>query len=215
MPEDGPLISMPPDLNFVEAASIPSGALTALPFLRDSGKIKNGQKVLIIGASGSVGSYAVQLAKYFGAEVTGVCISKNSEIVKEIGADKVIDYTKEKFTENSSTYNIVLDTVEKSSFSECRKILLKNGIFLQTVIGIPILAQMFYTKFFGSKKAIINLTGLRSFKQKIDDLIFIKTLVESKKLSPLIDKVYTIDEIKDAYYYVDQGHKLGNVVIIF
>jgi len=213
LPEDGPFISMPPDLSFVEAASIPSGALTALPFLRDSGRIEKGQKVLIIGASGSIGSFAVQLAKYFGAEVTGVCSGKNSELVKNLGADKTIDYTKEKFTEIGNTYNIVFDTVGKSSYTECKKILVENGIYLQTVIGFPILFQMFRTNLFGSKKAIISFTGLRSFNQKIDDLMLIKKLVESKKIFSLIDKKYTFDQIKDAYQYVDLGHKRGNVVL--
>ncbi len=213
LPEDGPFISMPAEIYFTEAASIPSGALTALPFLRDSGKIKKDQKVLIIGASGSVGSFAVQLAKYFGAEVTGVTSGKNSELVKKLGADKIIDYTIENFTEKESSYNLVFDTVGKSSYTECKKILLEDGIFLQTVIGFPILFQMFLTNLMGRKKAIINFTGLRSPKQKIDDLIFIKTLVESKKLFPLIDKKYTFDQIKDAYQYVDQGHKRGNVVL--
>lgn len=213
LPEDGPFISMPSDLDFVEAASIPSGALTALPFLRDSGKIEKGQKVLIIGASGSVGSFAVQLAKYFGAEITGVTSGKNSELVRNLGADRIIDYTKEKFIEIGETFNIVFDTIGKSSYTECKKILLDDGIFLQTVVGFPILFQMLITNIVGRKKAIINFTGLRSSKQKIDDLIFIKNLVESKKIYPLIDKKYTFDQIKDAYQYVDQGHKRGNVVL--
>ena len=213
LPEYSAVIAKPSNMNFNEAAAVSYGTLTALPFLRDNGKIRGDQKVLIIGASGAVGTYAVQLAKYFGAEVSGICSTSNLEMVKSIGADKVIDYTKEDFTMNSEKYNIIFDTVGKSSFNLCKKSLSKNGKFLTAVISTPILFQMLWTSKIGTKKALIAFTGLRSVSDKNKDLALIKELIESGKIKVVIDKTFTLEQIAEAHSYVDKGHKKGNVVI--
>ena len=213
LPEESPITLIPENINYDEAASVPYGSLTALPFIRDNGNIKPGHKILIIGASGSVGSFAVQFAKHFGAEVTGICSSYNLELVNSLGADKVIDYTEEDFTNNGEKYDIIFDTVGKSSFSECKNSLNASGKYLTTVIGIPILLQMLMTSISGKKKAVIAFTGLRPDKDKLKDLLFIKDLLQKNKLKPIIDKQFPFEKIVDAHRYVDKGHKKGNVVI--
>ena len=213
LPEEGALAIKPANMTYEEAAAICEGALAALPFLRDKGKIQSGQKVLINGASGSVGTSAVQLAKYFGAEVTGVCSTANLELVKSLGADKVIDYTQEDFTKTRQTYDIIFDAVGKSSFSRCRGSLKGRGIYLTTVPTLPILLQMLWTSKIGSKRAIITFTGLRPASEKTEDLLFLKELVEGGKLRPVIDRRYPLEQAAEAYKYVETGHKKGNVVI--
>ena len=200
-------------MSYEEAASSCDGILTALPFLRDKGNIRSGQKVLINGASGSVGTAAVQLAKYFGAEVTGVSSTTNLEIVKSLGADKVIDYTKEDFTKSSQTYDIIFDTVGKISFSHCKNSLEQKGIFLEAGIVMGILLQVLWTAMFGSKKAKIAATGMRPANERTKDLIFLKELMEAGKIKPVIDRRYPLEQIAEAHRYVDKGHKKGNVVI--
>ena len=176
---------MPNNLSYEEAAAVPAGGLTALKNLQKA-NIKKGQKILINGASGSLGTYAIQLAKYYGAEVTGVCSKNNFELVESIGADKVIDYTKEDFTEIGYKYDIIYDAVMKSKHSQCKKILMTNGVFLNNN-HLP--------------------------KTKEEDLLFLKDLIEKNKLKPIIDRIYSLDEIVEAHRYVDIGHKKGNVVI--
>lgn len=214
MPEDGALSQKPSNVTFEEAAAICEGALTALPFLRDEGHIQKGQKILINGASGSVGTAAVQLAHYLGAEVTGVCSSKNVELVKSLGADTVIDYTKEDFTQNGQSYDIIFDAVGKSSFYYCKSSLKPKGIYLSPVLKSGILFQMLRTSKFSNKKAIITFTGLRSAEEKTKDLVLIRELIEAGKIKPVIDRRYSLKEIPDAHRYVETGHKVGNVVVI-
>jgi NADPH:quinone reductase-like Zn-dependent oxidoreductase len=175
----------PENVSFQEAAAVPAGGITALKNLQKA-HIGKGQKILINGASGSLGTFAIQLAKYYGAEVTAVCSGKNFEPVKSIGADKVIDYTKTDFTKSAEKYGIVYDAVMKSKRSACKNILKKGGFFL-------------------------NNSRLPAIEEK--DIFLLKELVESNKLKPVIDKEYSFEEIPLAHEYVDRGHKKGNVVI--
>ncbi|MCG8569260.1 MAG: NAD(P)-dependent alcohol dehydrogenase [Spirochaetes bacterium] len=209
------LVIKPNDLSFSEAASLCDGGITALPFLRDVAKLKAGQKVLINGASGSVGTFAVQLAKYFGAEVIGVCSTDNLELVQSLGADQVIDYTKEDFTRSHLAYDIIFDAVGKSSYSKCKKSLTKNGIYLTTTVSLSIFIQTLLTSQSKKRKAIFSATGLRSINDKKNDLLFLKNLVQAGKLKVVIDRHYDLEQIADAHKYVEKGHKKGNVVINF
>jgi NADPH:quinone reductase-like Zn-dependent oxidoreductase len=211
MSEEGALAIKPVNMTYEEAVAVPFGALTALFFLRDKGNIQSGQKVLINGASGSVGTAAVQLAKYFGAEVTGVCSTTNLELVKSLGADKVIDYTQEDFTQSGETYDIIFDTVlGKTSFSSCRNSLKQKGLYLAVAGGLKELIQMLWTSIIGSKKVIF---GGGSACERKESLIFLKELIEKGKLKPVIDRSYPLEQIVEAHSYVDKGHKKGNVVI--
>ena len=213
IPEDGVLAIKPTNMTDEEAASSVDGFLTALPFLRDKGNIKSGDKVLIYGASGSIGTSAVQVAKYFGAEVTAVCSTTNLELVKSLGADNVIDYTREDFSKTSQTYDIIFDTVGKTSFSRCKSSLNQKGIFLEAGIGLAIFRQVLWTSIIGGKKAKIAATGLRPPDERTKDLIFLKELMEAGKIKPVIDRRYPLEQIAEAHRYVDKGHKKGNVVI--
>jgi NADPH:quinone reductase-like Zn-dependent oxidoreductase len=213
MPEEGALVIKPANITYAEAAALPNGALTALPFLRDKGNIQSGQKVLINGASGAVGTIAVQLAKHFGAEVTGVCSTTNLELVKSLGADKVIDYTKEDFTKNGQTYDIIFDTVGKSPFSRYKGSLTENGTYLTTVPSPMTMLQMLWTSMAGGKKIGIAATGLRPSSEKTKELIFLNGLIETGKIKAVIDRSYPLEQMAEAHKYVAGGHKKGNVVI--
>jgi NADPH:quinone reductase-like Zn-dependent oxidoreductase len=209
LPEDGVLTNKPANMTYEEAATIPVIGNTALYFIRDLGNIEAGGKVLINGASGGIGTFAVQLTKYYGADVTGVCSTANVELVKSLGADQVIDYTKEDFTQTGQTYDVVFDTVAKSSFSRCKSSLKKNGIYLVTIPKLAVLLQILWTSIIGSKK--VKMGGAPA---KIENLLFLKELIEAGNLKTVIDKRYPLDQTAEAFRYVEKGHKKGNVVII-
>ncbi|KYG75372.1 NAD(P)-dependent alcohol dehydrogenase [Roseivirga echinicomitans] len=213
LPEDAVIVPLPSNLNYEESASACDGFLTALPFLRDTGKIKQGQKVLIYGASGSVGSSAIQVAKYYGAEVTGVCSTTNLELVSSLGADHVIDYKNEDFTKNGQQYDIIFDAVGKTTFSKAKNALKKEGRFLEAGIGLNVFGHVLITALFGKKKALIAATGLRPPVERTKDLHLLRSLLEEGRIKPVIDKTYSLSKIAEAHRYVDQGHKRGNVVI--
>jgi len=193
----------PTNMTYEEAAAVPIGADTALHFLR-KGNIQSGQKVLIYGASGCLGTFAVQLAKHFGAKVTGVCSTSNLDWVKDLGADKVIDYTKEDFSKDGETYDIIFDTVGKSSYSACKRSLKKNSILLEAVIKVGHLIR--------SKFSSIKVVG-GGATEVTEDLLLLKELAEAGKIKSVIDKTYPLEKIIEAHTYVDKGHKKGNVVI--
>jgi NADPH:quinone reductase-like Zn-dependent oxidoreductase len=214
MPENGALVIKPANISYGDTASIPNGALTALPFLRDKGRIRNGQNVLIYGASGSVGTAAVQLARYFGAKVTGVCSTANLEMVKTLGADQVIDYTREDFTKNGKTYDIIFDTVGKCSFSQCKGSLNEAGIFLNTVPTPGMMLQALLSAKISGKKVRFVAAGLRPASEKIKDLYFLTELIEAGNIKAVIDRCYPLEHMVEAHRYVEKGHKKGNVVIL-
>lgn len=206
--EKGAIVLKPANMTFEEAASVPFGATTSLFFLRDKGHIQEGQKVLIYGASGALGTYAVQLAKYFGTEVTAVCSGKNIELVKSLGADHVFDYTKEDFTKTGETYDIIFDTVGKTSFSKCKNSLKEKGVYLTPVAGVLQFAKMMSTSVRDGKKLIGGMAPMRK-----EDLLFLKGLIEDGKVKSVIDRSYPLDQMAAAHRYVETGHKHGSVVI--
>ncbi len=207
MPETGVLAIKPANMTFEEAATVPYGALTALSLLRKV-NLQPGQKVLINGASGGIGSAAVQLAKYFGAEVTGVCGTPRGAFVKALGADKVIDYTKGDFTRNGETYDVIFDILGKSSFGRGRKSLKPDGVYLYASFKIKQLAQMLWTKIVGNQKVICALSS-----EKAEDLTFIKELIEAGQYKAIIDKRYPLAQTAEAHRYSEAGQKHGSVVI--
>lgn len=208
MPEDAGLILKPENMTFEEAAAFPNGALTAYTFLKKLVNIQSGQKVLVNGASGSIGTAAVQIAKYYGAHVTGVCSGRNIDLVKSLGVDEVIDYTQEDFTKRDETYDIIFDTVGKTSFAACKNSLTPDGRFLAAAGGLKEFRQMFWTSIRGGKRVIAGVSS-----ESKDDLQVLKGIVESGKLKPVIDCCYPLEDIAEAHRYVDTGRKRGNVVI--
>ena len=205
--EDGSLALKPALISHEEAAAIPFGGVTALHFIRKA-MIKPGQKVLISGASGAVGTAAVQLAKSFGAIVTAVCSTANIDLVKSIGADNAIDYTKEDFTQNGEIYELIFDTVNTIPVSRSLRSLAKNGIMILSAAGMAEMLQGLWVSKTSNKKV---LTGVISHKAA--DIIFLKELIEAGKYKAVIDRVYPLEQIAAAHAYVEGGHKKGNVII--
>jgi len=209
MPEDGFLTTMPANMTYEEAAPSTEGAHYAHSFIRNA-NIQRGQRVLINGATGAIGSAALQLVKYFGADVTAVCNTKNVALVKSLGADKVLDYTKEDFTKDDQMYDAVFDTVGKSSFSRCKPLLKPGGIYISSELGYmaqnPILALV--TPIIGNKKVMFPIP-----KHSDENIVLFKKLIEAGKFKAVIDRCYSLEEIIEAYKYVETGQKTGNVVI--
>ncbi len=208
IPEAGTVTLKPVNLSYEEAATLPYGAVMATSLLSKA-NLQRGQKVLINGASGGIGSMAVQLAKHFGAEVTGVCGTPRLEFVKSLGVDKVIDYTKEDFTQNGETYDLIFDILGRSSFSQIKRSLKPNGIYLAASFKMKALLQMLWTSITGSKQKVIC-----SFANETpESLVFVKKLVEEGKIKAIVDKSFPMEQAAEAHRYVEQGHKQGNVVI--
>ena len=208
IPEDGSISHKPTNLDYGESAVVPVGMDTALFFLRTQGNIQSDQKILIYGASSSVGSYAVQLAKYYGAEVTAVCSASNHGWVKKLGADKLIDYRTEDFTQNEETYDAIFDAVGKLSLFGSMKSLKEGGVFLDAVHMMRRSVQAKFATMRRNKKILGGTaTGL------VEDLVFMRELVEAGKIKPIIDRRYPLNEIADAHRYVETGRKKGNVII--
>ena len=212
LPETGALAVKPTNMTHEEAVAVVDGGLGALEFLRKGG-LRSGQSILINGASGSVGTFAVQLAKSFGAEVTGVCSTANLELVKSLGADKVIDYTKEDFAKTGLTYDFIFDVVNKSSFSRCQGALKPGGVYVRSVPSPMSLLQVPLTAVFGSKKVRAATPGLMPPAERAKDLVSLRELIEAGKLGTVIDRTYPLEQIAEAHRYVEAGHKKGNVVI--
>jgi NADPH:quinone reductase-like Zn-dependent oxidoreductase len=207
------LTTMPENISYEEAAPVNGSAITVMNFLKRLGNIQKNQKVLINGASGGLGTYAVQIAKHFGAEVTGVCSADNVALVKSLGADKVIDYTKVDFTKNREQYDIIFDAVAKSSFSSCKNSLTQKGIYLSTVIDFTLFIQMIWTSIFGGKKAKSSSTGLLPVQERLKYFMELKDLLSAGKIKTVIDTHYSLSQMAAAHAYVEKGHKKGNLVI--
>lgn len=207
IPENTTVEKMPANMSYSEAAVLPYGALTALQLLRKV-KIQPGQNILINGASGSIGSAAVQLAKEYGAEVTGVCGTPRVEFVKSLGADQVIDYTQTDFTENGGKYDLIFDILGKSSFAKCKSSLTANGIYLRASFKMREIWQMFKTSLGGAQKVICAISS-----ENPDDLAVIRNLAEQGKLKSIVDRQFPMEQAAEAHDYVERGYKKGNVVI--
>ncbi len=211
--QDGVILPIPENLSYNQATAIIDGATTAMPFLKEHAGIKKGQKILINGASGSIGTAAVQLAKYFGAEVTGVCSTSNVDMVKSLGVDNVIDYTKDNFTKGEEKYHVIFDTVGKSSFKDSKNVLTDDGIYMSPVLGMGLMFDMLKTSRSAGKKAVFAATGLRDNEAKLEDFKLLKELLENGEIISVIDRVYHLPQVAEAHRYVEKGHKKGNVVV--
>jgi len=207
MPEDGVLAIKPGNMTYEEATVVPYGAIMALNLLRKV-NVQPGQKVLINGASGGIGAAAVQIAKHFGADVTGVCGTPRLEFVKSLGADRVIDYTQEDFTQNGETYDLIFDILGKASFASCKNSLKPNGVHLFSSFKMKQLFQMLWTSMTGGRKVICAIAP-----GSIEDLISVRELIEAGKIKAIIDRCYPLEQTAEAHRYVEEGYKKGNVVI--
>lgn len=206
--ENGALAKKPPSMSFEQAAAFSLAGSTALFYIRDLARIKAGQKILIHGASGAIGTYAVQLARYYGAGVTGVCSGANADLVKSLGADSVVDYTKEDFTKGEERYDYVFSVVGKTRFAQCKGVLKQNGVYLENLLEVKDMLTMAWTSVVGGKKIKGGVSS-----EKAGDLRFFVELFESGKLKPIIDRSYPLENTAEAFEYVEKGHKKGNVVI--
>ncbi|GAB3976645.1 NAD(P)-dependent alcohol dehydrogenase [Plantactinospora veratri] len=208
--QDGALAPKPANLDFAEAVALIDG--TALAFLRDRARLRSGQTILVNGASGSVGSTAVQLGRHFGARVTGVCSTPHLDLVRELGAETVLDYTREDFTRTGQTYDVVFDVAGTSTFGRCRRILNPAGRYLSPVPSPSLLLLTPWTAAFGRRKAVVSFTGLRKAAEKTRDLLLVRELAEAGALRPVIADRYPLERIAQAHRHLDRG-KYGNIVV--
>lgn len=213
LPENAAIIEIPDSVSYEEAAGIVDGGHTALEFLKDTGLIKENQKVLIYGASGSVGTAAVQIAAVFGAKVTGVCSGSNIEMVESLGADRVIDYTTTNFTHEQKQYDIIFDAVAKLSFSQCKNALTENGIYLTTFPAPGVLLKEVFQSKKKGKRAFFCAAGIKPAEKKIENLQFLSKQLTKSTIKTCISIRYTMDDIREAHTLVESGHKKGNVII--
>ncbi|MCL4111164.1 UNVERIFIED_CONTAM: hypothetical protein GTU68_038506 [Idotea baltica] len=213
--EDGIIAKLPDHISYEEAAVVGDGPITSLNFLRNLGEINAHHNILIIGASGSLGTAAVQLAKNFGAKVTGVCSTNNMQLVRSLGADKVVDYNKDDFFKNDNTFDIIYDTIGASSFLKCKKSLTKNGVYMSPVLDFGLLFQMLFTSIIGTKKAKFAATGMLPHKVIRQYLQEISLLMEFRKMRSVISKRFSLDQIPDAHRHIEEGHKRGNIVATY
>ncbi len=204
---------VPKDLNYKEVLPLLDGGITALPFLKELGKVKEGDHVLVNGASGAVGSMGVMIAKHLGATVTGVCSTKNVDLVKSLGADHVIDYKQEDFTKQENTYDLIFDAVGKSNFSICKKSLIEHGMYITTVPTLGVMWQAMTKKNSNKKKTSFMAAGLRKPDVKIRDLEYLEELVRQKEIKALHSQVFPFEKLGEAQAYVETGHKVGNVTL--
>lgn len=211
LPESGAVAPMPADVSFAEAAALADA--TALYFLRDKARVRSGQAVLINGASGAVGAAAVQLAVHFGAAVTGVCSGPHAGLVRKLGAESVIDYTRTDFTRAGRRYDVTFDVAGKSSFLRCRGVLRPGGVYLTTAPSPAIMVQMPWTARFGRTRAVVAFAGLRAAASKREDLLVLGDLVSKSALTAVIGARYPLERIAEAHARVDAGHKKGNIVV--
>ncbi len=213
LPDDGLIVHQPGNISPEEATGIIDGGSTALAFFTDQINIKSGDKILINGASGSIGTAAIQLAKEFGAEVTAVCSGKNKSLVQELGAETVYDYTKNELENSSELFDVIFDTVGKLSYAKSKKHMSSNGVFLTPVLTMKTLLTMLFLAPFSKKKLKFAATGMRKYDLQMRDLKKIRELLATNQLKTVIDKVYSLEEIQQAHSYVDSGRKRGNVII--
>jgi NADPH:quinone reductase-like Zn-dependent oxidoreductase len=203
------VVSKPANMTFEEVAAVPGAGITALRALRDQGEIRPGRKVLVNGASGGVGTFAVQIAKSMGARVTGVCSTRNLDLLRSIGADQVIDYTREDFTQNGDRYDLIFDVVARRSFSECKRALQPEGIYVTTEFSPLLALRGAWTSMTGGQK----MAPLPPRPPSETDLVFVKELLESGQVSPVIDRRYPLSDLPDALRYLEKGHAHGKVII--
>lgn len=212
--EEGIILPMPENLDFTEAANFCDGHLTSFNFLKEIVQVKPNDKVLINGASGALGTSAVQIAKHMGAHVTAVCSGRNTGLVKSLGADEVIDYQQKDFTKSGKRYDYVYDTIGKSSFSACKSILTESGVYLSPVLKFSLLGQMILTSLFGKKKARFEATGVNEEEKLRFMLSSVLDIYKEGGLKTVIDRQFPLEKLAEAHRYIDAGHKKGNVVIV-
>lgn len=216
VPESALVMLKPDFISHQEAAPLCDGALTSMNFLQALANIQPNQRILINGAAGSLGCAAIQLSRYFGAHVTAVCSTKNTEFVTSLGAQNVIDYTKQNFTklaDNQESYDIIYDCVGNRTYSECQSVLTTNGIYMSPVLSLGLLLKMLSTSVKGKKKALFSATGTLPMNELKTLLLHVVKIINEKKLTTIIDKEYALSEISDAHQYVATGHKKGNIVV--